>query len=158
MFRFLPEIMTKEDYDNPETEERWCKQQRAIVMEYLHSQGVEFRSVGDWPAWHLAPYVSIWAVESLKRPGWIGWWVICGDLPTDYISSSGIEPPQHPRKAMKAIAERWLRYVDEFKSGKKQADLFIGKQNSFEELMPLLVKRANLLIEWAKDDSLWIDS
>lgn len=149
--------MKKEDFNDPETEEKWCEQQKSIVTDYLHSQGVEFRSVGDWPAWHVAPYVSIWAVESFKSPGWVGWWVICGDLPTDYISSSEIESPQHPRKAIKAMAERWLRYEDEFKRGINPADFIIGKKESFEELMPLLVKRASLLLEWAKEDSLWVD-
>ncbi|WP_156906754.1 DUF4826 family protein [Desulforegula conservatrix] len=149
--------MTKEDYDDPETEERWCEEQKSIVTAYLHSQGVKYGRVGDWPAWHVAPYVSIWAVESLKYPECIGWWVISGDLPTDCISSSDIKAPQHPRKAIKAMAERWLQYVDEFKKGEKPADYCIGNTDSFEELMPLLVKRANLLIEWAKDDSLWSD-
>jgi hypothetical protein len=83
--------MTKEDYDDPEVEERWCEQQRVAVNEYLQSQGVKHGRVGDWPAWHVAPYVSIWAIESVNRPEWIGWWVICGDLPTDYISASDIE-------------------------------------------------------------------
>lgn len=149
--------MTKENYDDAETEEKWCEEQKAIVTDYLHSQGLVHGRVGDWPAWHVAPYVSIWAVESFKKPGWIGWWAICGDLPTDYISSSEIEPPQHPRKAIKSIAERWLRYADEYEKGKKPADFFIGKQESFEELLPLLFKRACLLIEWAEDDSLWSD-
>lgn len=147
--------MTMEDYDDPEIEERWCEQQKAVVTEYLKSQGLMHRRVGDWPAWHVAPYVSIWAIESIKRPDRIGWWVICGDLPTDYISASEIEPPQHPRKAIKAIAKRWLRYVDETKKGNKPKNYCIGKPESFEELAPLVVKRANLFIEWAQDDSLW---
>jgi hypothetical protein len=71
--------------------------------------------------------------------------------------SSGIriEPPQHPRKAIKAIAERWLSYVDENNKGRKPENCGIGKQESFEELAPLLAKKANLLLEWAQDDSLW---
>jgi hypothetical protein len=149
--------MNTKDYDDPEIEERWCEQQRAVVTDYLQSQRVKHKSVGDWPAWHVAPYVSIWAIESYKNPEWIGWWVICGDLPTDYISAADIEPPQHPRKAIKAIAERWLRYVDESKKGKHPSDYIIGKPESFDELAPLLEKRANLLIEWAQDDSFWVE-
>lgn len=147
--------MYTKDYDDPEIEERWCEQQRAVVVDYLQSQRVKHGSVGDWPAWHVAPYVSIWAIESYKNPEWIGWWVICGDLPADYISAADIEPPQHPRKAIKAIAERWFRYVDESKKGIHPSDYIIGKPESFDELAPNLVKRANLLIEWAQDDSLW---
>jgi hypothetical protein len=148
-------IMSTEDYDNPEVEDRWCEQQRNIVVTYLQSEGVKHGRIGDWPAWHVAPYVSIWAIESYKNPEWIGWWVISGDLPTDYISASDIEPPQHPRKALKAIAERWRWYVDEIQKGKKPAHYRIGKPEMFEDLAPLLIKRADLFIEWAQDDSLW---
>ena len=50
-------------YD-PEVEERWCGEQRSRVADYLRSQGVDYGRIGQWPAWHLAPYVSIWAIES----------------------------------------------------------------------------------------------
>jgi hypothetical protein len=61
-------------YDDPEAERLWCDHQRHQVTEYLRTQGVAHGRVGDWPAWHVAPYVSIWAIESLIRPEWIGWW------------------------------------------------------------------------------------
>lgn len=144
-----------EDYDNPEIEERWCEAQRKTVADYLKSQGVKHGEIGEWPAWHVAPYVSIWAIESFKKHGWIGWWVICGDLPTDYISSADIEPPQHPRKAMQAITERWLQYSNSKKQGKDIKDFHIGDSSSFKELAPLLAARANLLREWVQDDTLW---
>lgn len=60
-------------------------------------------------------------------------------------------------KGCKAFAERWLRYVDEAKKGNKPTDYNIGKPESFEELAPLLVKRAGLLLEWTQDDSFWED-
>lgn len=64
-------------------EEHWCKAQRLQVIEYLSSQSLLHGEVGEWPAWDVYPYVSIWAVESIKRPGFVGWWAIAGDLPTD---------------------------------------------------------------------------
>lgn len=147
--------MDTKDYDNPEVEERWCEQQRAIVIDYLRSQGLQHGRVGEWPAWHIAPYVAVWAVESYDRPEWIGWWVICGDLPTDYISATDIEPPQHPRKAMNAIASRWLQYGDEPRTAQKSSGYTIGNPDSYDELAASLAKRANLLMEWSQDDSLW---
>jgi hypothetical protein len=112
-------IMSPRDFDDPDMEREWCDTRRADVEAYLKDAGVAHGRIGGWPAWHLAPYVSIWAIESLARPEWIGWWVITGDLPTDYISSADIEPPQHPRKAVKAIAGRWLRMVDAWKNGRE---------------------------------------
>lgn len=109
----------KLDYDNPAVEERWCNEQRSILADYLRSQKVRHGRIGDWPAWHVAPYVSIWAIESLARPESIGWWAISGDLPTDCISSANVESPQHPRKAMRAIAELWQKIVEAWNEGRR---------------------------------------
>lgn len=89
--------MSKPDSDDPDGEEGWCAEQRKIVAHYLRSQQLNHGRVGEWPAWHDAPCVAIWAIESVARPEWIGWWAISGDLPTDYISAADVEPPQHPR-------------------------------------------------------------
>lgn len=146
--------MNTEDYDNPEVEERWCDSQRSIVRSYLSSQGLKHGRIGEWPAWHIAPYVSVWAIESVARPEWIGWWVICGDLPTDYISAAEIKPPQHPRKAVRAIAKRWLQAVKAWNEGRDIEGFRIDGPHSHKELAPLLATRANLFIEWTEDDSL----
>lgn len=149
--------MPKPDYDDPEVEGRWCSEQQKIVAEYLRSQKVKHGRIGEWPAWHVAPCASIWAIESLARPEWIGWWVICGDLPTDYISAHDVKPPQHPRKAMRVFAENWLEVVKAWKDGREIENTRIGGPNSHEELGPLLESRATLLMEWADDDSLWVE-
>src|SRR5713226_4577444 len=109
------------DYDDPAVEERWCNGQRANVSNYLRSQEVKHGRIGDWPAWYIAPSVSIWAIESSAQPEWIGWWVISGDLPTDYISTADVQPPQHPRKAIRVIAERWLKQAAAWNDGRDYA-------------------------------------
>lgn len=147
--------MLDPDYDDPKVEEHWCFEQQQIVAGYLRSQEVKHGRIGEWPAWHIAPYASIWAVESLVRPEWIGWWVICGDLPTDYISSHDVKSPQHPRKAMRAFAENWLELVKVWQDGGEIENTRIGDPKSHEELSPLLESRAKLLIEWSDNDSLW---
>jgi hypothetical protein len=147
--------MSKSDYDEPAIEERWCHEQRVKVEDYLCSQRVNHGRVGDWPAWHVAPYVSVWAIESLAHPEWIGWWVICGDLPTDYISSVDVQPPQHPRKALRVIAERWLKQATAWNEGRDDHEIRIGDPHSHKELAPLLESRAKLLMNWTDDESLW---
>lgn len=147
--------MPQPDYDDPVVEENWCDQQRANVVDYLRSQKVQHGRVGEWPAWHVAPHVSIWAVESLARPDWIGWWVISGDLPTDYISSADVQPPQHPRMAIQVIAERWLKQVEAWEAGREYEGIQIPGPHSHQELAPLLESRARLLIEWTEIDSFW---
>jgi hypothetical protein len=136
-------------------DELWCNAQRNVVANYLRSQGVEHGRIGDWPAWHVTGCAAIWAIESKARPEWIGWWAISGDLPTDYCSAADIEPPQHPRKAIREIAGRWQSLVSAWQDGLELTDFTIAGPHPKEELAPLLKARAELLLEWAADDALW---
>jgi hypothetical protein len=142
------------DYDDPAVEAQWCAECQAQVTAYLQREGVEHGRVGEWPAWHVAPHVSIWAIESKKRPDWIGWWAISGDLPTDYISAAKIK---HPRDAVRAIAEEWRELAKLMASGQRHPHLRIGQPEDGTLLGPLLERRAVMLLEWANDDSLWED-
>ena len=93
---------------------------------------------------------------SRDRSGSVGA-AISGDLPTDYISSADVDPPQHPRKAVHTIAIRWLKVVDAWKAGRDYQGFRIGGPLSHEELAPMLESRAKLLLEWVDDESFWTD-
>ncbi|NII10145.1 DUF4826 family protein [Oleiagrimonas sp. C23AA] len=140
------------DYDNSEVEELWCNQCRNDVIAYLRRQNLVHGQVGEWPAWHLAPYISIWAIESKDNPGWVGWWAVAGDLPHDYVSASGIK---HPREAMQAIARRWHTAAEHMARGSYPTDFSIGSPDSWPSLGPQLASRAELLQSWAGDPELW---
>ena len=142
------------DYNNRAIEEQWVEARRTEVTAYLQREGVEHGRVGEWPAWHVAPYVSVWAIESKARPDWVGWWVICGDLPTDYISAAKIK---HPREAIRSIAGEWREQARLMRSGERPDDIRIGRPEEWASLAPLLDARASLLLEFANDDSVWVD-
>ncbi|HEY5741179.1 MAG TPA: DUF4826 family protein [Terrimicrobiaceae bacterium] len=144
--------MSTSNYDDPAIEERWCGERRAQVVEYLQRQGVTHGGVGQWRAWHIAPYVSIWAIESAARPEWVGWRVVCGDFPTDYISA---DKSKHPREAMSAIAKRWLEVSACMKRGETHPTIRVGRAEDQVELTPLLEKPGAVLLRWSNDDSLW---
>lgn len=146
--------MSKIDYDEPANEEQWCDARRQDVIDYLGRQAVRHGEVGEWPAWHIAPYVSIWAIESCTAPGWVGWWAICGDLPTDYVSAAEIK---HPREAVRAIAQRWRDASQFMARGEAHPTITIGSPAEWPELAPMLRSRAGILHEWAEDDDLWDD-
>jgi hypothetical protein len=71
-----------------DAEERWIAEIRPRVVEYVSILGLGHGLIGEIPAWLVDPHVSIWAVESGKAQGYVGWWVICGDCPTDHVGFS----------------------------------------------------------------------
>ncbi len=144
--------MEKLDWDDPVVGERWCGECHRIVIEYLAKEGLDHGEVGSWPAWHVAPYVSIWAVESLLAPGYVGWWAICGDLPSDYLSAETIK---HPRKAMLAFADTWKDVAEYMRKGLPHTHISIGPSGPNPELAALLENRSDVLRRLAEDDSAW---
>ena len=142
------------DYDDPNDQEHWCSERQAEVVAYLQRERVAHGRIGEWPAWHIAPYVSIWAIESKSNPGWVGWWAVCGDLPTDYVSAESIK---HPRDAIRAISVRWLSPAESMARGQSLADFSVGSPSDWPVLAPLLSSRATLLQEWADDPEVWND-
>jgi hypothetical protein len=88
------------------------------------------------------------AIESKKSSGWVGWWVICGDLPTDYVSAEMIK---HPHDAVRAIAEEWREQARLMANADSTR---IGRPEDRASLAPLLATRASQLLEWADDDSI----
>lgn len=137
--------MTEQD------EEAWCGSERERVAAYLGRQnGLTHGEIGDWPAWHVAPYVSIWSIESVVNPGWVGWWAISGDLPGDYCSADG---RRHPRLALRHFAESWKAALAQKSDGAE----VIGDTGLPAHLAPVLEHRAQLLAAWADDDEFWPD-
>jgi hypothetical protein len=148
----LDDTMNEPDYQDPAVDERWCQERHAQVLAYLQTQKIAHGRVGEWPAWHMAPFVSIWAIESAARPDWVGSWVVCGDLPTDTISADQYE---HPRDALRAIATRWLEVAAYMRRGEPHPTIRIGPSYPPEELMPILERRGAILLKWANDEACW---
>ena len=140
------------DYDDPETEAQWFFERREEISEYLKREGVAHGAIGTEPAWYVAPYVSVWAIESLAEPGSVGWWVISGDMPNDYVSAS---QAKSPREAVQVIASLWQEAAGYMSRGEQHPTFVIGSGDSNEELGPLLASRAGLLLEWAGDPEAW---
>ena len=93
-------------------------------------------------------------MESKKRPGSVGWWVICGDLPTDYVSAAAIK---HPRAAIRSIAEEWREQARPSTSQERRDDIRIACPADWQSLALLLDARASLLLGFASEESVWQD-
>ena len=133
-------------------EEEWVKQEREKVLTYLASERCEHAGVGEWPAFYVDPYVALWAVQSPTAPGRIGWWAISGDLPTDYMSSrSGY----HPRDVLRHFSAEWSSVAESMRRGEEHPRTKMGNPSLWPTMVPLLEMRAQILKDYADDDSLW---
>lgn len=53
-------------------DETWLAEQRKVAVAYLEKQGITKPELGEVPAFHVSPYVSLWAVRSKKNPDAVG--------------------------------------------------------------------------------------
>jgi hypothetical protein len=132
----------------------WCDECRARVGTYLSDQAVVHGRIGESPAWCVPFVMSVWGVESIIAPGWVGWWVLCGDGPTDYVSAQDI---RSPRGAVRTISKRWATASTFLGRGENPPDSRLGSPDSRPQLAPLLQSRAELLLRWVDDNSVWIE-
>jgi len=133
-------------------EDDWQAAMRERVAEYLERTGVAHGAIGEVPAWEVFPVVSLWAIESGKSPGLVGWWVIAGDCPTDYVSCTG---DRTPRSAVEQICIRWKEAAEALGRGDQHPDFSVGNPRNALELAPLLAGRAEALRQYAIDDDVW---
>ncbi len=140
------------NYDDPKIKAQWFAERRIEVTEYLKHEGITHGQISEEPAWHVSPYVSIWAIESQKFPGTIGWWAISGDLPNDYVSASNASTP---RQAMHAIASLWKEAAQYMARGERHPTFVIGSGENNVDMASMLSSRAKMLLEWADDPEVW---
>ena len=138
----------------PEDEDIWIAAQRNYAEDYLREQRVEHLGVGEYPAFHMHPYLALWAVQSQCSPGWIGWWVVTGDVPADYITAG---ERRHPREALRAFAHHWQELSAFMLRGEEHPDVRIGTPDQWPELGDLLRRRAKIIHGYADDDELWTE-
>lgn len=84
----------------------------------------------------------------------MGWWVICGNLPTDYAFGAGVPGPP---SAVAVFAKRWNEVASFMARGETHPTITVGNRANAGELAPLLKSRATVLAKWVEDDSLWGD-
>jgi hypothetical protein len=145
---------TELDYDDDATFDAWCVELRTEIGVYLTSEGYEHGKILEWPAWNIAPHVAMWAIESPTQPGYVGAWVLCGNLPMDYIEGDSLGTP---RQAMSAIAARWQELIDNMKSGKPTEGVVIETGVEPEQMVAMMESRVSVLRQLVEDGDAWIE-
>jgi hypothetical protein len=139
------------DWNNPEIEAAWFAEQRALAEQYLRGQQALFGSIEPEPAWSVPPYVAFWRALG-GRSGQPVYWVITGDLPTDFLPSDAAPTP---RAAASAFAERWRTVAGYLSEGKEHPTIRVGAPQDRAGLAPMLRRRADTLHGWAAKDEYW---
>ena len=143
--------MPSKDYD-PAEEQEWLDEQEAHALDYLDRESVAHDANLEIE-WCLAPYVSVWSSPGRgKTPRT---WIICGDLPADFIQDEMISDA---RSAVRAFSTRWTDVSRCMLKGELHPTIQIGvstKPNELKELGDLMNRRASLLLKWCADDSVW---
>ena len=140
------------DNASPTPEDSWCAARGADVEACLQRQAITHGRIGEWPAWHVMPYASLWAVESPHRPEWIGWWVVCGDLPSDVLPSHDLPTP---RDALRAFGKRWVLHGESLDRGDVPPAWAHLPDGALPKHAALLKKRGAALQVWADDATAW---
>jgi hypothetical protein len=133
-------------------DERWFALCQEKVVAHLKLERRKHGALADWPAWHVAPIVSLWAVRDTEASVPIVSWVICGDVPTDLISA---HTSNTPRAAVRAFAQRWHDAALQMANAQPKEKIAEKKVERAHELALFLEVRARQLTDWTNDDSMW---
>lgn len=130
-------------------EEIWLAVERLKVLDYLAEMGCRHAGVAEWPAFHIEPDFALWAVQSTKHDGRIGWWAISGDVPTDYMTSTDGESPQ---EALRHFSRQWADVAEHLRSGREHPTMDPGNRDQWPELAEMLQQRSDALAAYADDE------
>jgi hypothetical protein len=140
------------NYDDPEVVQNWINDQKKCVLDFLREEGASHGGVPDEPDYCVAPHVAVWRVFNPNNVNSIGFWVISGDLPTDYVSS---DDAHDVREVLGHFGRLWKEVAEYMTAGKKHPTVTIGPPEKWQELAPLLEERAEILCSLAENDECW---
>ncbi len=143
---------------NEQDEEKWIKNERHSVIQYIKRNVEEYGNIGEWPAFHIAPIIAVWAVESKKTPGWVGFWAFSGNLPGDVIQRNWNDKGDNPRKALSRMNDVWRTYIKHLEIGNNPPNVNMGIDGSQRmDMAKMLNDKVKMFDEMVNDDDLWED-
>ncbi|WP_394393272.1 DUF4826 family protein [Shewanella woodyi] len=125
--------------------QEWIREHFQKANRFLAEKGVIPSKVIADDSRYLAPYVAVWKMES-KQPTKQTFWVMSGDLPSDYVD---VKVAETARDALRHFSMMWqMKAENLIKSGATQDPT----QAKFAQL---LVSRAESLYQIQGDEKLW---
>jgi len=141
--------------DSNEAVSAWMRTRLdAAVEEIMRLGAIDDELVEARAVWTLPYKVMIGQVREANEQTTFRW-LICGDLPTDHISSAAASTP---REALKYFSLKWqmdaARYADPATRKSHELD----ESHDWSQLSDKLVAKAEELHAMAEDESLWRES
>lgn len=120
----------------------WVREQFQKANKHLAEKGVLFDSVVTEESRYLAPFVAIWKLKDRQGKYY---WVISGDVPTDFILA---ENAKDARGALKHFSLHWQLTAENIQTTN-------GLAEQDKAFASVLVKAAENLYQMVEDDAIW---
>lgn len=139
----MSEQLTQEQIEQLEkARAEWVRSQFQKANEYMASKGIIPDNVAVAESRYLPPYFAIWKLNTRDKQAF---WVISGDLPTDYMQYSAAVDA---REAVRTFSLQWqLKAQRIIESG--------AMDKTQQDYANLLVNRAQGLYDMFSQDQLW---
>ncbi|MET1218224.1 MAG: DUF4826 family protein [Glaciecola sp.] len=120
----------------------WVRAQFQKANKHLAENGVMFESVVVEESRYMAPYLAVWKIKSNQGKFF---WVMSGDLPSDYVPANVASDVQG---VLKHFALAWQLKAENLAANNptEQTDI---------EYIQLLAHRAEGLYAMSEDEKLW---
>lgn len=123
----------------------WVRDQFQRANKFLAENGVLFDAVVAEESRYLVPFVAVWKISSMDTKQY---WVISGDLPTDYMNAQNA---QNVREALRHFAMKWQLKAENIRS--------TGTQDKTQlQFAAMLEMRAENLFDMQNEEALWNQS
>jgi hypothetical protein len=120
----------------------WAREQFQRAARHLAENGIIFESVFTEDSRYLAPYVAIWKIKATdgKR-----FWVISGDLPSDF---AGLQTAENAREALRYFAMSWQMKAENLRAT-------VAADQEQMAYAKLLEEKAELLHSASSQEQYW---
>lgn len=121
----------------------WAREQFQKANQFLAQEGVLFDAVITEQSRYLAPLVAIWKIKAMDSKVY---WVLTGDVPTDFTLASNAEDA---RGVLRYFSLRWQMKAENLLQNNTSND---ASQASYAQL---LADRAERIYKLQEKDNLW---
>lgn len=120
----------------------WVREQFQKANKFLAENGVLFETVITEESRYLMPYLAVWKIKAMDSKLY---WVISGDLPTDYTS---VDNAKDAKEVLRHFAMHWQLKAENLMKAE-------GADESQKAFGALLINRAESLYTMQNTPEFW---